>query len=205
MARRLLYAPAMKLSHLVAALATIYLAATAPACKSSDDKAAKPSAAPAAAGAPGGAAEPAKPAKPAKTGRDIPNSAGLAVDAPARWQDNGIGGAAGLHLADDAGMFMVREASAEEAGKTLDQFKADTEAMLFQTWISAEATADGFEALWVMDALELQGDEMKKVGSQLSFHVRRTIGGKAHECTGTAKAEADAREAIALCKAIRGS
>lgn len=185
----------MKLMNLIASLGLLTLVA-APACSAKDDKA--PAAKPAA-GAPAASA-PAT--KAARGGRAIPNSAGLRVDAPARWLDNGVGGAAGLHLADGAGMLMVREASADEAAKSLEQFKADTEAMLFQKWLAADATADGFEAVWVMDAVD---DEMNKVGSQVGFQVRRSIGGKVHDCYGSAKAEADAREALALCKQIAGS
>lgn len=186
----------MKLTNVIASLGLLALVVV-PACSSKDDKA--PSARPAAAAAAPSASAPT--AKAAK-GRSIPNSAGLVVDAPARWEGNGVGGAAGLHLADDAGMLMVRETSADEAAKGLDAFKADTEAMLFGTWLSAEATADGFEALWIMDAVD---DEMNKVGTQVGFQVRRAIGGKVHDCYGTAKVEADAREGLALCKQIAGS
>jgi hypothetical protein len=192
----------MKLAHVLAITA---LSVTTVACKKSDD--AKPSAAPAAEGTAAKPSEPgAKPAEPAAAaapaGRKIPNSSGLVVDAPAKWLDNGIGGAAGMHLDGDAGMFMVRETSAEEAAKKLAEFKTDTESTGVKKWVSAEETPDGFKTLYTTDKLTMKGDEMVKDGELYAFHVRRKIGDKAHDCYGSAAKQADASEAIDLCMKI---
>jgi len=182
----------MKLTHLFAA---IVLVAGFAACKKKEEKAADP----------GGASDPKttepKTDKPAG-GRKIPNGQGLTVDAPAKWEDNGIGGAAGMHLAGDAGNFSVMETSAEEAAKPFATWKSETEEILFQKWISAEEVPDGFKALYSMDKIKMQGEEPVKDGSTFAFHTRRKIGGKVHDCYGSAVAEADAKEAIDLCMKV---
>ena len=172
------------------------------ACKSKED-AATSDPAPSGAAAAAKTAEPDKaPAAPKAGGRAIPNSNNLSVDAPAKWLDNGPGGAAGMHLDAEAGDFNIRETAAEEAAKTLAQFKQDTEAMLFQSWISAEATPDGIKALWMMDKIEMKGDEAVKNGSMAAFLVRRKIDGKTYDCGGSAKTKELALEAVALCTKI---
>ena len=62
-------------------------------------------------GDPAKPAEPDKPAPKATSGRAMPNSKGLVLDLPAKWEDNGIGGAAGFHLADDQGNIMMNDVS----------------------------------------------------------------------------------------------
>ena len=172
------------------------------ACKNKEDAAASDPA-PSGAAAAAKTAEPDKaPAAPKAGGRAIPNSNNLSVDAPAKWLDNGPGGAAGMHLDAEAGDFNIRETAAEEAAKTLAQFKQDTEAMLFQSWISAEATPDGIKALWMMDKIEMKGDEAVKNGSMAAFLVRRKIDGKTYDCGGSAKTKELALEAVALCTKI---
>lgn len=143
-----------------------------------------------------------EPAKPAAKGRSIPNASGLVVDAPAKWLDNGIGGAAGMHLDGDAGMFTVRETAPEEAAKDLDTWKKETEEIMFQKWISADKTADGFAAIYMLDKMTMKGDDMVKDGSVVAFTVRRKIGGKIQDCSGSAADEATAKEAVDLCNKI---
>lgn len=173
------------------------------ACKNKEDAAASDPAPSGAAAAAAKVAEPDKAAAAPKAGgRAIPNSNNLSVDAPAKWLDNGPGGAAGMHLDAEAGDFNIRETAAEEAAKTLAQFKQDTEAMLFQSWISAEATPDGIKALWMMDKIEMKGDEAVKNGSMAAFLVRRKIDGKTYDCGGSAKTKELALEAVALCTKI---
>jgi len=135
-------------------------------------------------------------------GRSIPNSSGLVLDAPAKWLDNGIGGAAGFHIDADGGMLMVREASPEEAAKPLDAWKKETEEILFQKWISADATPDGFKALYVMDKIAMKGDEAVKAGDTFAFTVRRKIGGKVHDCSGNGATAEVAAEGADLCMKI---
>ncbi|HEY4057429.1 MAG TPA: hypothetical protein VGM39_12515 [Kofleriaceae bacterium] len=134
--------------------------------------------------------------------REIPNANGLTVDAPAKWLDNGIGGAAGMHLDASAGDFSVRETSPEEAAKPLADWKSETEQLMFQKWISADATADGFKAVYAMDKMTMKGDDMVKDGTQFAFTVRRKIGGKVQDCSGSASTEAIAAEAVELCTKI---
>ena len=181
----------MKFTHLIAAL-TLVLGFTA--CKKKDEAKQEP-----AAQTTGGSPKTTEPAKPAKAGRTIPNSSGLVVEAPAKWLDNGIGGAAGMHLDADAGMFMVRETAPEEAAKDLATFKKETEEMLFQKWISADALPDGFKTLYVMDKITMKGDEPVKDGSTFAFHVRRKIGDKVHDCYGSAATQENAAEGLDLC------
>lgn len=140
--------------------------------------------------------------KPAGKGRKVPNANGLTAEAPARWVDNGIGGAAGFHLEGDAGGFQIREIAPEEAAKSMDDWKKETEEMLFQKWISADATADGFKALYTMDKIKMQGEEPVKDGSQFAFHVRRKLDGKVNDCYGTAAKQEDAQEAINICMSV---
>jgi hypothetical protein len=139
----------------------------------------------------------------AASGRTIPNANGLVVDAPAKWKDNGIGGAAGMHLDADGGMFMVRETSPEEAAKSMADWKKETEEMLFQKWTSAdEIPGEGFKALYAMDKITMKGDEPVKDGTTHAFHVRRKIGGKTHDCYGSAAKEEDAKEGLDLCMKV---
>jgi hypothetical protein len=71
--------------------------------------------------------------------------------------------------------------------------------MLFQKWISADETADGWKALYTMDKIKMEGDEPKKDGSQFAFHSRRKIGDKTYYCYGTAAKQEDAQEGLDLC------
>lgn len=151
------------------------------------------------------AAKPAEPAKPAAKGRAIPNASGLVVDAPAKWLDNGIGGAAGLHLDGDAGMFTVREAEGEEATQSLDDWKKGTEEIMFQKWISADATPDGYKAIYLLDKMTMKGEDMVKDGTTVAFTVRRKIGDKTYVCSGSAATEDTAKEAVDLCYKIAAS
>lgn len=139
---------------------------------------------------------------PKAKGRTIPNSDGLVVDAPAKWLDNGIGGAAGMHMDADGGMFMVRETAPEEAAKKMADWKKETEEMMFQKWISADETPDGFKALFVVDKITMKGDEPVKDGSNYAFHVRRKIGDKVHDCYGSAAKQEDAAEGMDLCTKV---
>ncbi len=143
-----------------------------------------------------------EPKAPAKKGRSIPNINGLVVDAPAKWLDNGIGGAAGMHLDADGGMFLVREPSPEEAGKKLADMKKETEEIMFEKWVSADETPDGFKMLWVIPKITMKGDEAVKDGTGFAFHVRRKVGGKLYDCTGSALKQEDANEAVDLCNKI---
>ena len=147
---------------------------------------------------------PADPPKPAAAGREVPNSGGLRVDAPAKWLDNGIGGAAGMHLDNDGGMFTLRELAAEETGKTFEQAKQDTQEYLFQKWISSDKTADGWKLVYEMDKIEMKGDEAKKVGTIVGFEVRRKIGDKPYVCSGSAQTKETALEAVELCTKVTG-
>lgn len=135
-------------------------------------------------------------------GRKIPNANGLVVDAPAKWQDNGIGGAAGMHLDADAGMFTVREAEGEEATQSLDDWKKGTEEVMFQKWVSADAQPDGFKAVYMLDKMTMKGEDLVKDGSTVAFTVRRKIGDKTYICSGSAATEETAKEAVDLCYKI---
>jgi hypothetical protein len=139
---------------------------------------------------------------PKAKGRKIANGNGLVVEAPAKWLDNGIGGAAGMHLDADAGMFMVRETSPEEAAKKMADWKKETEEMMFQKWISADETPDGWKALYVVDKITMKGDEAVKDGSNFAFHVRRKIGDKVHDCYGSAAKQEDAQEGLDICTKV---
>jgi hypothetical protein len=188
----------MKLTHIIAALA---LTAGLTACKKKKEEAKTE---PAAAGDMAGAAKTDEAPKeaPKASGRSIPNSQGLVVDAPAKWQDNGIGGAAGMHLDGLAGDFQVRELEGEEAAKKFDDWKKETEEMLFQKWISADETADGWKALYTMDKIKMEGDEPKKDGSTYAFTLKRKIGDKTYYCSGSALKQEDAQEALDLCTKV---
>jgi hypothetical protein len=143
--------------------------------------------------------------KAAAKGRSIPNANGLVVDAPAKWLDNGIGGAAGMHLDADGGNFTLREAEGEEAAQSLDDWKKGTEEVMFQKWISADAAPDGFKAIYVLDKLTMKGEEMVKDGSVIAFTVRRKIGDKTYVCSGSGATEDVAKEAIDLCYKVAAS
>jgi hypothetical protein len=186
----------MKFTHIVAALALVVGFA---GCKKKEESKTDP--APTAEGA-AKTTETPKAETPSAKGRTIPNSQGLVVDAPAKWLDNGIGGAAGMHLDADGGMFMIDETSPEEAAKKFEVYKKDTEEMLFQKWIKADATADGWTALYAMDKIKMKGDEPVKDGTTYAFHVRRKIGDKTYSCTGSAATQETAQEAIDLCTKV---
>ena len=139
---------------------------------------------------------------PKAGGRKIPNGAGLVVDAPAKWLDNGIGGAAGMHLDADGGMFTVREAEGEEATQSMDDWKKGTEEIMFQKWVSADAQPDGYKAIYMLDKMTMKGEDMVKDGSVVAFTVRRKIGDKTYVCSGSAATEETAKEAVDLCYKI---
>lgn len=192
----------MKLTHVIASLSLVLaVGCSKKDAANKDESAAKPTTAETKAG--DTKAEPAA-AKPAG-GRSIPNANGLTVDAPAKWLDNGIGGAAGMHLDADAGMFTVRETAPEEAAKDLATFKKETEQVMFQKWVSADATPDGFKTLYVLDKMTMKGDDMVKDGSTFAFTVRRKINGKTYDCSGSAATEDTAKEAIDLCMKVNAS
>lgn len=181
----------MKFTHLIAALA---LASGVAACKKKEEKTDTT----ATTEAPKGTEAP-KEAPKAAGGRKVPNANGLVLDAPAKWKDNGIGGAAGYHLDADAGGFQIRELEGEEAAMAFADWKKQTEEILFKKWISADETPDGFTALYEIDKMTMKGEEMVKDGSQFAFHVKKKVGGKVYYCYGTAAAEADAKEGLDLC------
>ena len=190
----------MKLTYMIAALALVL----GSACKKNDankEPAAQPTAAE---GSPKTTETPVAP-KAAAKGRAIPNANGLVVDAPAKWVDNGIGGAAGLHLEGDAGNFQVRETAPEEAAKPLATFKSETEEIMFQKWVSAEEIPDGFKAIYVLDKMTMKGEDLVKDGSTFAFTVRRKIGGKVHDCSGSAATQETAAEAVELCLKVDAS
>jgi hypothetical protein len=187
----------MKFTHVLGALV---LVAGMAACKKKEAKTGDTTAPAASGEAPKTVDKAAD--KPASKGRTVPNGNGLTAEAPARWVDNGIGGAAGFHLDGDAGGFQIREIAPEEAAKSMDDWKKETEEMLFQKWISADATADGFKALYTMDKIKMQGEEPVKDGSQFAFHVRRKLNGKVTDCYGTAAKQEDAQEAIGICSSV---
>jgi hypothetical protein len=135
----------------------------------------------------------------------MPNSKGLVLDAPAKWQDNGIGGAAGFHLADDQGNIMLDEVSPEEAGKSFETIKKETEEILFEKWVSSDKTADGFKLVYVIPKIAMKGDEMEKVGTQFAYTVRRKIGATLYRCSGSAATKEIVDEAVALCDKVTGS
>jgi hypothetical protein len=180
----------MKLTHVIAVLA---LAAGLTACKKKEETKTETPAA-------SGEGTPKTTETPAAKGRSIPNANGLVVEAPAKWLDNGIGGAAGMHLDADGGMFMINETSPEEAAKGMAGWKKDTEEMLFQKWITAEELPDnGFKALYAIDKIKMKGEEPVKDGTQFAFHTRRKIGDKVRDCYGSAATQADAQEGLDLC------
>jgi len=201
-ARDVLQSRPMKRIYLVTALSLVLGLV---ACKKKETTESKPATPAEGTSQPGdtASAKPTEPVKPAKAGRAIPNSQGLVVEAPAKWLDNGIGGAAGMHLDADAGQFQVREPAPEEAAKPLAAWKGETEQLMFQKWLSAEETPDGFKAIYVMDKLEMKGEEMVKAGSTFAFHTRRKIGDKVHDCYGSAATQEIAAEAVDLCMKIQ--
>ncbi len=183
-------------------IATMTSALALAACKKDEAKSGGAPATPAPAAKPSAPAAP-PPAPAAKpSGRAIPNSGGLYVDAPAKWLDNGVGGAAGMHLDAEAGDFQVRETDPAEAAKSLADWKKGTEEMLFQKWISADATPDGFKALYIMDKVVMKGDDMVKEGKTYAFTVRRKIGDKVHDCSGSGATQEIAVEGAELCTKI---
>jgi hypothetical protein len=190
-------------------LATLALAVAVMACggKKDDKKAVddKATATTTESAKPDEAAKPAPPPPPEAKGRKIPNGSGLVVDAPAKWLDNGIGGAAGMHLDNDQGGFSLNEVSPEEAAKSLEQHKKDTEEYLFEKWVSSDKTADGWKLVYVLDKVEIKNDEAKKVGTTFAFDVRRKIGDKLYSCSGSGATKEIADEAVALCTKIEGS
>ena len=135
--------------------------------------------------------------------RMIPNAtAKLQVDAPRKWLDNGMGGAAGMHIETGAD-FMLNEMAADDAGKTLAEIKTDAEAMLFQKWVTAKSAAGVTTLVYNMDKISMQGDEPVKSGTLVAFEVRRAIDGKPYKCYGSAPDQATADEAVALCLHVR--
>ncbi len=151
-----------------------------------------------------GTPAPTAPTAPAGAGwRSIPNAAAkLEIDAPATWLDNGIGGAAGMHIEGGAD-FMINEMSPDDAAKKLAEIKTDAEAMLFQKWITAEEKDGVTKLLFNMDKITMKGDEPVKDGTLVSFEARSDIGGKKYKCYGSAPDQAGAQEGLDLCLRVR--
>lgn len=152
----------------------------------------------------GAEAKPAPPPPPKPAGRKLPNSSGTThvVDAPAKWLDNGVGGAEGMHLDGEAGDFHLTEVTPEEAKKTLEQKSDEIEQVLFEKWVSSKQTKDGFELIYVLDKMKMEGDKMKKDGTTFGFDVRLRIQGKLWTCSGAASTKEIADEAVGLCNKI---
>ncbi len=135
--------------------------------------------------------------------RTIPNATpALQVDAPSTWRNNNIGGAAGMHIENRAN-FMLNHMAADDAGKTLTELKADAQALLFQTWITAKSTAGVTTLIYNIDKISMQGNQPVKSGTLVAFEVRRTIADKPFKCYGRAPDQATADEAVSLCLRVR--
>ncbi|HUS65169.1 MAG TPA: hypothetical protein VMZ28_11530 [Kofleriaceae bacterium] len=184
-------------------MCAIALAALAVGCgKKKDDakkdEAAKPGDTTAAAG--GGEA-----AKPAEAGgTEIPNIQGLVADVPPNVKPNGMGGAAGFHAEDDSFQLILNETSPEEAAKDIETMKTDSASVGgFKKWIKSEPTADGWVLVWEAGKFELAGEEMKEVGTMVSYQVRRKIGDKMYTCYGGVPTVEAAEVAIKACASVR--
>ena len=73
---------------------------------------------------------------------------------------------------------------------------------MFQKWISADELPGGWKAVYAIDKVTMKDDEPVKDGTAFAFTVRRAIGGKAHDCSGSAATEEVAREGVELCLTI---
>lgn len=185
-------------------ICAIALAALAAGCgKKKDDapkdEAAKPGDTTAAAGGGGEAAKPAE-----AGGKEIPNIQGLVADVPDNAKPNGIGGAAGFHAEDDSFQLVIMETSPEEAAKDIETMKTDSSSVGgFKKWIKSEPTADGWVLVWEAAKFELAGEEMKEVGTMVSYQVRRKIGDKTYTCYGGVPTAEAAEVAIKACASVR--
>jgi hypothetical protein len=189
-------------------IAIFALASTmAVACKKSDQGessgATKPTQAPALTGAATESATPGA-AKAAESGwRSIPNATEkLQIDAAAKWLDNGMGGAAGMHIEGGAD-FMIRAMDPDDAAKKIAEVKTDAEQMLFQKWLTAEDKDGVIKLIYNIDKITMKVDEPVKDGSNVAFEVRRELGGKKYKCYGSAPDQASAKEAVDLCSRIK--
>ena len=130
----------------------------------------------------------------------IPNINGMKVKVPEGATPNGIGGAAGFHTDDDSFGFMLDEAT---DGKDFDAAKASTEEFLFKKWIKSDKTDDGWVFTYEIPKLELEGEDMKEVGTMYGFEVRRKIGDKTYRCHGSV-AKAEGLDAVVeACNSIK--
>jgi hypothetical protein len=173
-------------------------------CKKSDKNevagVAKPTGA---APATGGSAVAPAPAAADSGWRSIPNAPEkMTIDAPAKWLDNGVGGAAGMHIEGGAD-FMIREMDAEDATKKIADIKTETEEMMFQKWVTAEDKDGVIKLIYNIDKITMKGDEPVKDGTKVAFEIRRELGGKKYKCYGTSPDLANAQEGADLCSRVK--
>lgn len=129
---------------------------------------------------------------------ELPNTSGLQAKPPAGAQPNGIGGAAGFHK--DGLTWVVQEQTGEEATKTFDAKKTDTESILFKKWITSEKSADGWVLSYEGPKLDGEGNEK---GTMYNFSVRRKIADKQIDCYGSVDQQADLAGAVDACKSLK--
>ncbi|HTJ85415.1 MAG TPA: hypothetical protein VL400_27040, partial [Polyangiaceae bacterium] len=111
-----------------------------------------------------------------------------------------IGGAAGFHSEAGGLTWHVQEQTGEEASKTFDAKKKETEEILFKKWIKADKTADGWSMTYEASKINDKGDE---AGTSYSFSVRKKVGDKVYDCYGGVDKQADLAGAVDSCTSLK--
>lgn len=135
----------------------------------------------------------------------VPNINGISAKVPANATPNGIGGAAGFHSDDDSFGFMLNEVTADALSKSFEDAKKGTEEILFKKWVTSEKTDSGWVLTHEAPKVELDGDEMKEVGSVFAFEVRTKVGDKTYKCYGSVAKEENLAAVVEACKTLKAS
>jgi len=184
------------------------LLALAPACKAAKESPPAGGAPPAESGAPTeSAAVPAAAGKAtaAEDGnwKEIPNISGFVAEVPPDAIANDVGGAAGFHTDNNSFDLTFMETAPEEAAKDRDTVKKDAEQVLFKKWIKSEPTPDGWVLAWEGTKVDASGEEVKELGAQYSFQVRRKIADKTYTCYGALDKADGLDVAVKSCLSVK--
>jgi hypothetical protein len=133
----------------------------------------------------------------------VPNAQGLKAKVPDSAKPNGVGGAAGFHSEDGKFAFVLEKVEGDEAGKTMDQVKEETELMFFKKWIDSKPTDDGFVLKYESVSIDVFAEEGKEESPQWSFEVRRKIGDQLYKCWGGLKAPDGLDASIEACNSVK--
>ncbi len=124
----------------------------------------------------------------------VPLIDGLRMKVPENAKPNR--GAAGFYTDDKSWGVMIRE---EKSAQTMEQAKTSAEEMLFKSWITSEATDDGWIFTYESVMFDMDGNE----APAFAFQVAKTLEGTQYTCSGSLKDKAGLDACVDSCKTLK--